>query len=218
MKEGEEVVVVKGASHVLFATGRVPNTERLNVGAAGVELDEKGYVVTDEFLRTSATSIYAIGDVKGPPAFTHVSYDDFRVLRSALLEKKGKDQGSRMSIAERNVPYVVYTDPQFGHVGLHEYEAREKFPDKKILTAQMPMSYVARALETDESRGAMKAVVDGETGLILGFSCLGAEGGELMSVVQTAMMGNLPYQKLQDAVFAHPTFAESLNNLWGFLK
>ncbi|OOF93400.1 hypothetical protein ASPCADRAFT_173141 [Aspergillus carbonarius ITEM 5010] len=213
-RTGEEVV--KGVTHILFATGRVPNTERLNAGAAGVKLDEKGYVVTDEFLRTSASSIFAIGDVKGPPSFTHISYDDFRVIKSSLLESK--DPGSRPSITDRIVPYVVYTDPQFGHVGLHEHEARQKFPNKKILTAQMPMSYVARALETDESRGAMKAVVDGDTGSILGFSCLGAEGGELMSVVQTAMMGNLPYQKLQDAVFAHPTFAESLNNLWGFLQ
>ncbi|PYI09537.1 FAD/NAD(P)-binding domain-containing protein [Aspergillus sclerotiicarbonarius CBS 121057] len=213
-RQGEGVV--KGATHILFATGRVPNTERLNAAAAGVTLDNRGYVVTDEFLRTSVSSIYAIGDVKGPPSFTHISYDDFRVLRSSLLESKGSS--SRLSITDRIVPYVVYTDPQFGHVGLHEHEARKKYPNKKILTAQMPMSYVARALETDESHGAMKAVVDGETGSILGFSCLGAEGGELMSVVQTAMIGNLPYQKLQDAVFAHPTFAESLNNLWGFLK
>jgi pyruvate/2-oxoglutarate dehydrogenase complex dihydrolipoamide dehydrogenase (E3) component len=116
------------------------------------------------------------------------------------------------------VPYVAYTDPQFAHVGLHEHEARAKFPDRKIVTAVMPMNYVARALETEESRGAMKAVVDGESGTILGFSCFGAEGGELMSVVQMAMVGKLSYQKLQHAVFAHPTFAESLNNLWGFLR
>ncbi|RAK95620.1 FAD/NAD(P)-binding domain-containing protein [Aspergillus ibericus CBS 121593] len=213
-KKGDEIV--KGATHILFATGRVPNTERLNAAAAGVKLNNKGYVVTDDFLQTSVPFIYAIGDVKGPPAFTHISFDDYRVLKSSLLESEGS--GSRLSITDRIVPYVVYTDPQFGHVGLHEHEAREKYPNKKILTAQMPMSYVARALETDESRGAMKAVIDGESGSILGFSCFGAEGGELMSVVQTAMIGNLPYQKLQDAVFAHPTFAESLNNLWGFLK
>ncbi|PWY75954.1 FAD-dependent pyridine nucleotide-disulfide oxidoreductase [Aspergillus eucalypticola CBS 122712] len=213
-RQGREVV--KEATHILFASGRVPNTERLNAAAAGVKTDKRGYVVTNEFLETSAPSIYAIGDVKGPPSLTHISYDDFRVLRSTLLEPTSTCE--RLSIQDRMVPYVAYTDPQFGHVGLHEQEARERFPGRKILTAQMPMSYVARALETDETRGAMKAVIDGETGQILGFSCLGVEGGEIMSVVQTAMMGNLPYKKLQDAVFAHPTFAESLNNLWGFLN
>jgi pyruvate/2-oxoglutarate dehydrogenase complex dihydrolipoamide dehydrogenase (E3) component len=112
----------------------------------------------------------------------------------------------------------MYTDPQLAHVGLHEYEARAKFPNKKIMTAEMPMQFVARALETDESRGVMKAVVDGENGLILGFTCLGSEGGELMSTVEVSMMGKLPYQALQNATFAHPAYSESLNNLWGFLK
>ncbi|OJJ69882.1 hypothetical protein ASPBRDRAFT_56657 [Aspergillus brasiliensis CBS 101740] len=216
VETGQRKEAVNGATHILFASGRVPNTERLNAAAAGVKMDKRGYVVANEFLETSSPSIYAMGDVKGPPAFTHISYDDFRVLKPTLLKTIPADE--RLSIKDRIVPYVAYTDPQFGHVGLHEHEARETFPGRKILTAQMPMSYVARALETDETRGAMKAVVDGETGQILGFSCLGVEGGEIMSVVQTAMMGKLPYQKLQDAVFAHPTFAESLNNLWGFLK
>ncbi|EHA25590.1 dihydrolipoamide dehydrogenase [Aspergillus niger ATCC 1015] len=218
--KGNEVVIdiktIRQRKRDIVDSGRVPNTERLNAAAAGVKMDKRGYVVTNEFLETSSPSIYAMGDVKGPPSFTHISYDDFRVLRPTLLGSTSADE--RLSIRDRIVPYVAYTDPQFGHVGLHEHEARERFPGRKILTAQMPMSYVARALETDETRGAMKAVVDGETGQILGFTCLGVEGGEIMSIVQTAMMGNLPYQKLQDAVFAHPTFAESLNNLWGFLK
>jgi pyruvate/2-oxoglutarate dehydrogenase complex dihydrolipoamide dehydrogenase (E3) component len=212
--QGSEVV--NGGTHILLATGRVPNSDRLNTEGAGIKTDRAGYVVTNEFLQTSAPSIYAMGDIKGPPAFTHISYDDFRVLRSSLLSSTTSP--SRLSVKDRLVPYVAYTDPQFAHVGLHEHEAREKFPDRKIMTAIMPMSYVARALETEESRGAMKAVVDGESGTILGFSCFGAEGGELMSVVQMAMVGKLSYQKLQHAVFAHPTFAESLNNLWGFLR
>ncbi|GFF92854.1 hypothetical protein IFM53868_06986 [Aspergillus udagawae] len=201
-------------THVLFATGRIPNSDRLNLEAAGVDTDNKGYIVTNEYLETSSPSIFAMGDVKGPPAFTHISYDDFRILRSnefSLLP-------TRLSTKDRIVPYVVFTDPQLAHVGLHEREAREKFPHKKIQTAKMPMTYVARALETDESRGMMKAVVDGDTGLILGFSCLGVDGGEIMSSVEIAMIGNVPYPKLQNAVLAHPTLAESLNNIWEFLE
>lgn len=201
-------------THILFATGRIPNTDRLKPEAAGIDLDKKGYIVTNEYLETSSPSIFAMGDVKGPPAFTHISYDDFRILRSNMLSLPP----TRLSIKDRIVPYVVFTDPQLAHVGLHEKEARVKFPNKRIQTAKMPMAYVARALETDESRGMMKAVVDGDTGLILGFSCLGVEGGEIMSCVEIAMIGNVPYQKLRDAVLAHPTLAESLNNIWGFLE
>ena len=201
-------------THILFATGRIPNTDRLKPEAAGIDTDKKGYIVTNEYLETSSPSIFAIGDVKGPPAFTHISYDDFRVIRSNMLSLPP----TRLSIKDRIVPYVVFTDPQLAHVGLHEKEARVKFPNKRIQIAKMPMAYVARALETDESRGMMKAVVDGDTGLILGFSCLGIEGGEIMSIVEIAMIGNIPYQKLRDAVLAHPTLAESLNNIWGFLE
>jgi pyruvate/2-oxoglutarate dehydrogenase complex dihydrolipoamide dehydrogenase (E3) component len=201
-------------THILFATGRIPNTDRLKPEAAGIDLDKKGYIVTNEYLETSSPSIFAMGDVKGPPAFTHISYDDFRILRSNMLSLPP----TRLSIKDRIVPYVVFTDPQLAHVGLHEKEARVKFPNKRIQTAKMPMAYVARALETDESRGMMKAVVDGDTGLILGFSCLGVEGGEIMSCVEIAIIGNVPYQKLRDAVLAHPTLAESLNNIWGFLE
>jgi pyruvate/2-oxoglutarate dehydrogenase complex dihydrolipoamide dehydrogenase (E3) component len=201
-------------THILFATGRIPNTDRLKPEAANIDTDKKGFIVTNEYLETSSPSIFAIGDVKGPPAFTHISYDDFRILRSNMLSSSP----TRLSIKDRIVPYVVFTDPQLAHVGLHEQEARVKFPNKRIQTAKMPMAYVARALETDESRGMMKAVVDGDTGLILGFSCLGIEGGEIMSIVEIAMIGDVPYQKLRDAVLAHPTLAESLNNVWGFLE
>ena len=112
----------------------------------------------------------------------------------------------------------MFTDPQLAHVGLHEHEARKKFPDANIKTASMPMAYVARALEMDESQGLMKAVVNGDTGEILGFTCFGIEGGEIMSIVQTAMLGKLHYSVLQNATYAHPTLAESLNNVWGYLK
>ncbi|KAH8694878.1 FAD-dependent pyridine nucleotide-disulfide oxidoreductase [Talaromyces proteolyticus] len=201
-------------THILFAAGRIPNTDTLKLEAANIAVNKKGYIVTNEYLETSSPSVFAIGDVKGPPAFTHLSYDDFRIIQSNILSKSP----AKLSIKDRIVPYVVYTDPQLAHVGLHEGEAREKYPDRKIQTAKMPMGYVARALETDEPRGMMKAVVDCNTGLILGFTCLGLEGGEIMSIVQMAMIGNIPYEKLQNAIWAHPTLAESLNNLWAFLE
>ncbi|KAI9702594.1 MAG: hypothetical protein M1836_001074 [Candelina mexicana] len=201
-------------SHLFFAAGRVPNTESLNLSAAGISTTKSGYIICNERLETSVPGIYALGDVKGPPAFTHVSYDDFRILRANLLLSTSPP----LTTSNRILPYVVYTDPQLGHVGLHAHEALAKYPNRDVKTASMPMAYVARALETDEARGIMKAVVDGESGEILGFTCLGMEGGELMSVVQVAIMGGVKYGQLADAVFAHPSLAESLNNLWGFLK
>lgn len=212
-KEKPEIVT---GTHILFAAGRVPNTQNLGLKEAGVEVDARGYVLADEFLATSAKNIYVLGDAKGPPAFTHISYDDYRIIKANLLDNP--EAAGKLSTRGRVVPYVVYTDPQLGHVGLHELEARKLFPERDIKTAAMPMAYVARALETDESRGLMKAVVDGGSGEILGFTCLGIEGGEVMAVVQMAMMGRVQYQKLQEAVWAHPSLAESLNNLWGFLK
>jgi pyruvate/2-oxoglutarate dehydrogenase complex dihydrolipoamide dehydrogenase (E3) component len=211
-KDGTEQTI--SGTHLLMAAGRVPNSNMLNLKTVGISTNEKGYIITNEKLETTSPGIYALGDVKGPPAFTHISYDDFRIIRSNLIEKTT----SVSTITNRLVPYVVYTDPQLGHIGLHEAEARAAFPDRKIGVASMPMAYVARALETDESRGMMKAVVDKETGEILGFTCLGLEGGELMAVVQMAIMGKVKYKVLQDAVWAHPSLAESLNNLWGFLK
>ena len=150
--------------------------------------------------------IYALGDVKGGPAFTHISYDDFRIIRTNLLE------GGNASIGSRLVPYTVFIDPQLGRVGLTETEARAKC--FSIRVAKLPMAHVARALEVDESRGFLKAIVDTGTQQILGCAVLGLEGGELMSMFQIAMMGQLPYTTLKEAIFAHPTLAESLNNLF----
>ena len=209
-------------SHLLVAAGRTPNTESLNLGAAGVETTPKGYVRISPQLETNVPGIYALGDVTGPPAFTHVSYDDFRVLRASLVDSKTTSSAPRINAARagddpRNpLAYVMYTDPQLGHVGWHAAEARKR--GRNVKEASMPMAWVARALETDESRGVMKATVDADSGEILGFTCLGLEGGELMAAVQVAMMGGLRWEQLQNAVFAHPSLAESLNNLWGTLK
>jgi pyruvate/2-oxoglutarate dehydrogenase complex dihydrolipoamide dehydrogenase (E3) component len=196
-------------SHVLLAAGRVPNTERLEPKAAGVETDGKGFIRVNERLETTAPGVYALGDVKGGPAFTHISYDDYRIIRANLLE-----DGNRTT-ADRPVPYTVFMDPQLGRIGLTEREARKQ--GRAYRAATMPMNYVARALEMDEARGMMKVLVDPESRQVLGAAVLGIEGGEIMAALQLAMMGNLPYDRLRDAVFAHPTLAESLNNLFATL-
>jgi pyruvate/2-oxoglutarate dehydrogenase complex dihydrolipoamide dehydrogenase (E3) component len=205
VQEGNESQDLEG-SHLLVATGRTPNTDTLNVSAAGIAIDNRGYINVDGKLETSAAGVFALGDIKGGPAFTHISYDDFRILRTNLIEN------GNVTIEGRIVPYTLYIDPQLGRIGLNETEARAQ--NKKIRVAKMPMSYVARALETDESRGFMKAVVDAATGEILGAAILGIEGGEIMSMLELAMMGKLPFTVLRDAIFAHPTLAESLNNLF----
>ena len=206
------------SSHVLLAIGRTANTDVLDAKAAGVAMDKAGYIKVNDKLETNQPHIWALGDVKGGPAFTHVSYDDFRILRANVVESK--EGAAALSIKDRDLitPYTVYTDPQLGHVGLHYAEAKARYPNHTIKCATMPMSYVARALETDESRGMMKAVVNMDTGKILGFTCLGLEGGEIMSVVQMAMIGGAKWTDLRDAIWAHPTLAESLNNIWGFLE
>ena len=193
-------------SHLLVATGRIPNTESLNVSAAGIATDSRGFIQVNGRLETSAAGIFGLGDIKGGPAFTHISYDDFRILRTNLIEKGNSTTEGRL------VPYTVFIDPQLGRIGLSEAEARTQ--NKKIRVARMPMASVARALEVDETRGFMKAIVDAVTDQILGAAVLGIEGGEIMSMLQLAMMGKLPYTDLRDAVFAHPTLAESLNNLF----
>ncbi|GAC1469792.1 MAG: mercuric reductase [Ktedonobacteraceae bacterium] len=197
-------------SHLLAGTGRTPNTDKLNLDATGVQVDKKGYIQVNDTLETNVPGIYALGDVKGPPAFTHISYDDFRIIRTNLIEH------GKASISDRLVPYAVFIDPQLGRVGLSETEAKQQGKNFKV--ARMPMSYVARALEVDEPRGVMKVIVDPDTKLILGCAILGMDGGEIMSMLQIAMLGKLPYTVLKEGVFAHPTLAESLNNLFGMIE
>lgn len=193
-------------SHVLVAAGRVPQTEALNLKAAGVDTNDKGYIKVNDKLETTAPGIYALGDVKGGPAFTHIAYNDYVVVYRNLVEKMD------LSIKDRLVPYCMFTDPPLGRVGLSETEAKKKGLNIKV--AKLPMAHVARAIETGDTRGFMKAVVDAETKKILGVAVLGQEGGEIMSVLQMAMVGGITYDEVRYMVFAHPTYSESLNNLF----
>lgn len=204
-KSDQETITISG-SHLLVATGRIPNSDSLNLDSAGIETSDHGYIIVNEKLETNVPGIYSLGDINGGPQFTHISYDDFRIIRSNFLE------GGSSSTTGRFVPYTVFIDPQLGRVGLTEKEVKSAGYNYKI--AKLPMKHVARALETGETNGFMKAIVDLDTNLILGGAILGVEGGEVMSVLQVAMMGNLPYTALKEGIFAHPTYAESLNNLF----
>ncbi|MEJ2399019.1 MAG: mercuric reductase [Gammaproteobacteria bacterium] len=204
-EDGDGQRAVSG-SHLLVATGRRPNSDGLNLEAAGIETDGRGHIKVNGRLETNVPGVYALGDVKGGPAFTHISYDDYRIVRANLLD------GGDASIEGRMVPYVVFIDPQLGRVGLTEKEARARGQAYRL--ARMPMDYVARALELDRPRGMMKALVDPETDQILGAAILGVEGGEIMAIVEVAMMGQLPYTALRDGIFTHPTLSESLNTLF----
>jgi pyruvate/2-oxoglutarate dehydrogenase complex dihydrolipoamide dehydrogenase (E3) component len=193
-------------SHLLSAIGRIPNTEALATAAAGIRLDDRGFVVVDEHLQTSVPDVYAMGDIKGGPAFTHLSYDDHRILHANLT---GRPQ---RSTRDRVVPYTVFIDPQLGRAGMTEREARAQ--GRAIRVAKLPMSAVIRAIETGETRGFMKVVVDADSGQILGCTVLGSEGGEVMTMIQVAMLGNLTYAAMADAIFTHPLLAEGLNTLF----
>jgi pyruvate/2-oxoglutarate dehydrogenase complex dihydrolipoamide dehydrogenase (E3) component len=209
VQQPEKLITLTG-SHLLVATGRVPNSDTLNLAAAGIQLNQGGFIQVNDRLETTAAGVYALGDIKGGPAFTHISYDDFRIIRANLLEKKSA------STANRLVPYTVFIDPQLGRVGLTEADALAQ--NRNIRVAKLPMTSVARAREVDETRGFMKAIVDAETNQILGAAVLGVEGGEVMSAIEIAMLGKLPYTELRDGIFAHPTLAESLNNLFTTMK
>jgi pyruvate/2-oxoglutarate dehydrogenase complex dihydrolipoamide dehydrogenase (E3) component len=219
--EGTVTVHLQGGksasgSHLFVAVGRSPNTKELALEAVGVEMDAHGYIKVDEELRTNVPGIYAVGDVKGGPAFTHVSYDDYRILRDNLVLKTAAGAAGKRKTSDRMTVYVVYMDPQLGRVGMTEVEARKS--GRRIKVARMPVTSIARASETGETRGMLKAIIDAETEEILGAAVLAPEGGELMSMLEVAMMGKLRYSVLEDAVFAHPSYAESLNTLWAHFE
>jgi dihydrolipoamide dehydrogenase len=192
-------------SHLLVATGRQPNTDDLGLETTGVQLNRQGFIQVNDRLETNVAGIWALGDVKGGPAFTHISYNDFQIVYGNLVE------GKKLSTENRLVPYAVFTDPQLGRVGLTEQEARSQ--GHKLKIGKIPMSYVARAIERDETAGLMKLIVDAGSDRILGAAILSSEGGELVQILAVAMLGAVPYTRLKGAVYIHPTLAEGLWSL-----
>jgi pyruvate/2-oxoglutarate dehydrogenase complex dihydrolipoamide dehydrogenase (E3) component len=196
--------IIEG-SDILAAVGRIPNTTGIGLEHAGIDLDDRRYIRVNERLETSAPGVWAVGECAGSPQFTHVAEDDFRIIRDNLA-------GGARSTNDRLVPYCMYTDPPLAHVGLSEGEASRQ--GIAVRVANIPTGNVLRAKATSETQGFMKVLIAAGDDRILGFTMLGAEAGEVMSVVQTAMMAGLPYAKLRDADFAHPTMAEGLGVLF----
>jgi pyruvate/2-oxoglutarate dehydrogenase complex dihydrolipoamide dehydrogenase (E3) component len=192
-------------SDILVAAGRVPNTHDIGLEKAGVTLDARGYIRVNDRLETTAADVWAMGDCAGSPQFTHVAGDDFRIVRGNLA-------GENRSTRGRLVPYCMFTDPQLAHVGLSERDAHRD--GIAVRVAKLPMSAVLRTEATDETQGFMKAIVAQDNDLILGFTMIGAEAGEVMAAVQTAILAKLPYQELRDAILTHPTMAEGLGALF----
>ena len=205
-KQGDRLL---RGTHLLVATGRTPNTDTLGLDQAGIKLDEKGFIEVNERLETNVRGVYALGDAHGGPQFTHISYDDFRVVRDNLLAP-----GKRRSAKQRPLPYCVYTEPQLGRIGLNEDQAKEQGISYRVAT--MPVSTIGRARETGRTGGFWKVLVDDQD-RVLGACVLCAEGGELMTMFQLIMMGKLKYQQLQNMVIAHPSWAEGLNNVFAKL-
>jgi len=193
-------------SHILVAAGRIPDTAPMMLQKTGIKTDERGYIKVNSKLETNVKGIYALGDVKGGPAFTHISYNDYTIVYRNLIK------GTKLSTKNRIVPYCMFTDPPLGRVGISEADAKKAGLNYKV--AKLPMAHVARAIEVGDTRGFMKAIVDTKTKKILGAAVIGQEGGEIMSVLQMAMLGGITYEQIRYMVFAHPLYSESLNNLF----
>jgi pyruvate/2-oxoglutarate dehydrogenase complex dihydrolipoamide dehydrogenase (E3) component len=192
-------------SHLLVAVGRIPNTAGIGMDKAEIALDGRGFVRVNERLETAAPGVWAIGECAGSPQFTHVSVDDFRIVRDNMA-------GGNRSTSDRLVPHVVFTDPPLARVGLSEGDAqRQGIP---VRVAKLPMRNVLRTAATDETEGFLKVLVGAKDDRILGFTMIGSEAGEVMAVIQTAMLAEMPYPKLRDAVIAHLTVAEGLGPLF----
>jgi pyruvate/2-oxoglutarate dehydrogenase complex dihydrolipoamide dehydrogenase (E3) component len=197
-------------SHLLVATGRRPNTDDLGLDDAGVQIDRQGFVRVNNRLETNVAGVWALGDVKGGPAFTHISFNDYQIVYGNLID------GKQLTTDNRIVPYAVFTDPQLGRVGLTEHEARAT--GRRLKIGKIPMSWVARAIERDETAGLMKLVVDADNDRILGAAILSTEGGELVQILHAVMLAGAPYTLLKGAVYIHPTLAEGFWTLMEEVK
>jgi pyruvate/2-oxoglutarate dehydrogenase complex dihydrolipoamide dehydrogenase (E3) component len=197
-------------THLLVATGRRPNSDDLGLEKAGVRTDAHGYVGVNDRLETNVPGVWALGDVKGGPAFTHISFNDYQIVYANLIEGQSRTTDHRL------VPYSVFTDPQLGRVGMTEKEARAS--GRRLKVGKIPMSWVARAIERDETAGLMKLVVDAETDRILGASILATEGGELVQILGAVMLAGAPYTLLKGAIYIHPTLAEGFWTLMEEVK
>jgi dihydrolipoamide dehydrogenase len=209
LEDGDGAESVRG-SHLLVATGRRPNTDDLGLETTGVQTTPQGFIRVNSRLETNVPGIWALGDVNGGPAFTHIAYNDYQIVYANLIE--GKD----LTTANRLVPYAVFTDPQLGRVGLTEKEARAT--GRRLKIGKIPMAWVARAVERDETAGLMKLVVDAETDRILGAAILSSEGGELVQILEFVMLAGAPYTLLKGAVYIHPTLAEGFWTLMEEVK
>lgn len=217
-KNGKIVLTIKQdnqekhleGTHLFIATGRIPNSDHLSLDKAKIKLDDKGYIVVNSNLETNIRGIFALGDIKGGPQFTHIAYDDFRIVRDAILHSK------KRSYQNRPIPYCMFTDPQLGRIGISEQDAKEQNLDVEIIS--IPGTRITRGIESGTTEGLWKAIIDKKTKNILGAAIVGSEGGEIATVLQMAMQGNLKADEIRDGIFSHPTYSESLNTLFNQLK
>jgi pyruvate/2-oxoglutarate dehydrogenase complex dihydrolipoamide dehydrogenase (E3) component len=200
LASGQRQQTIEGTD-LLVATGRTPNTQGIGLETAGIELNERGHIKVNERLETTAPGVWAMGDCAGSPQFTHVAFDDFRVVRDNL-------EGGSRTTRDRLIPFCLFSDPELARVGLNETEAKTRGIAYRLAT--LPMAAVLRAVTLGETRGFVKILIDAQSDHILGFTALGVEASEMMAAVQTAMLGELPYTVLRDAIFTHPTVAEGL--------
>ncbi|WP_318641256.1 mercuric reductase [Flavobacterium ardleyense] len=217
-KDGEiSVTIKKGAketqihgSHLFIATGRIPNSDLLNLENARIKADENGHVLVNNNLETNVKGVFALGDIKGGPQFTQIAYDDFRIVRDNILHSK------KRSYKNRPIPYCMYTDPQLGRIGISEQDAKEQKLDVEIIS--IPGRRITRGIESGTTEGLWKAIIDKKTNKILGAAIIGSEGGEIATVLQMAMQGNHKATDIRDGIFSHPSYSESLNTLFDQLK
>lgn len=197
-------------THLFLATGRIANSDTLALDKAKIETASNGFITVDDNLETNIKGVFALGDIKGGPQFTHIAYDDFRIVRNNILHNK------KRSYKDRPIPYCMYTDPQLGRIGITEHEAKEQKLEVEIIS--IPGRRITRGIESGSTEGLWKAIIDKKTHKILGAAIVGSEGGEIATVLQMAMQGNLTAEDIRDGIFSHPSYSESLNTLFSQLK